>query len=214
MTIALFDLDNTIIEGDSEWLWGEFLREKGIVSFKFLHDMTDFFQLYEEGILNIYDYEKYFVNPLTQMDPMILSELQAEFLESIVKAFRPAMLERIRWHRNLGHITILISASNQILVEPISNCLEFPFMICTQMEMAENHPTGKIVGTPAYQDGKTKKLAEWLMENPIPLDDSWAYSDSMNDIPLLEKAENPVAVTPDPVLRKYALLKGWRIMDL
>lgn len=214
MTLAIFDLDFTIIEGDSEWLWGEFLTEKGIVETQYMYDLSVYFQLYQAGTLDIREYQKYLLSPLSKMDPQELAELQVEFTDSIRKIWRPAMLERINWHRKQGHSTVLISASNQMLVEPISEMLNFPYVICTRVEMVNNLPTGEIIGIPAYKDGKVQNLATWLYENSLSLEDSWAYSDSVNDRPILEKVEHPVAVTPDAALRKHALLKGWRILDL
>jgi len=214
MTVAIFDLDFTIIEGDSEWLWGEFITEKGFVDSSFMRGLAEYFQLYEAGALDIRDYERYFLQPLSRMDAKMIKALQIEFSDLVRKHYRPAMVERINWHREKGHTTLLISATNQLLVEPISLRLNFPHTLCTQIEMRQTQPTGEIIGIPAYREGKVKKLAAWLKKQDISMDGSWAYSDSLNDIPLLETAENPVAVTPDPALRKHARLKGWRIMDL
>ncbi len=214
MAIAIFDLDFTIIEGDSEWMWGEFLMGKGLVDARFMQDMSVYFQLYQTGTMEIHDYQRYFLSPLKTIGPDTLVEMQIEFSIRIKKLWRTDMLDRINWHRLRGDTTILISASNQILVEPIADMLNFPHRICTEAEMVDGLPTGELVGIPAYREGKVQKLAVWLRENHMPVEDSWAYSDSLNDIPLLEETEHPVAVTPDLALRKYAQLKGWRILDL
>jgi hypothetical protein len=124
------------------------------------------------------------------------------------------MLDRLEWHRSRGHIIILISATSQLLVEPISHLLPVDDIICTRVETINHLPTGQITGIPAYREGKVQNLLHWLEKNSLTLEGSWAYSDSINDIPLLELVENSVAVTPDAALRKYAMLKGWRIMDL
>jgi len=214
MTIAIFDLDYTLIEGDTEWLWGEFLTEKGIVGTQFMRDLAIQFQLYGAGTLDIRQYQRYLLDPLIHMETDFLVDLQREFSLRIRKLFRSTMLDRLAWHRQRGDLTVLVSATSNILVEPVTDMLNFSHRICTQVEMVHNLPTGELIGIPAYQEGKVQNLAIWLAENGLSLEGSWAYSDSLNDIPLLEKAEHPVAVTPDAALRKYAMLKGWRIMDL
>jgi HAD superfamily hydrolase (TIGR01490 family) len=214
MTIAIFDLDNTILEGDIEWLWGEYLIDKKLAGSDYLHNMMYYFQLYQSGTLEIRDYQRFFLKPLTRLDNATLNNLLKDFFKKVEKLWRPAMLERIQWHNDQGHTPILVSASSSFLVEPVSKKLGFSHTICSQSEMLNGVPTGEITGIPAYQDGKVQNLLIWQLDHAVSLDDSWAYSDSLNDIPIMEKADHPVAVTPDPALRKYAMLKGWRIMDL
>jgi len=214
MTVSLFDLDYTLLEGDTEWLWGEFLAEKGLVSSHFLRDMTNFFCMYENGDLDIYTYQKYLLQPIKSLNAQTFLTLQNEFCQNIGRLFRSDMLDRLEWHRSRGHIIILISATSQLLVEPISHLLPVDDIICTRVETINHLPTGQITGIPAYREGKVQNLLHWLEKNSLTLEGSWAYSDSINDIPLLDLGENSVAVTPDAALRKYAMLKGWRIMDL
>ncbi|BCY16845.1 MAG: HAD-IB family hydrolase [Chloroflexi bacterium] len=214
MTIAIFDLDNTILEGDIEWLWGEYLIQKKVAGPEFLQNMMYYFQLYQSGTLEIRDYQRFFHRPLTRLDSTTLQRMLADFFKTVEKLWRPAMLERIQWHIDQGHTPVLVSASSSFLVEPVSKKLGFPYTICSQSEMLDGVPTGEITGIPAYQEGKVQNLLIWQLDHDVSLDGSWAYSDSLNDIPIMEKADHPVAVTPDPALRKYAALKGWRIMDL
>lgn len=214
MTIAIFDLDNTILEGDIEWLWGEYLIQNKIAGPDYLQNMMYYFQLYQSGTLEIRDYQRFFHKPLTRLDSTTLNSMLTNFFQSVEKLWRPALLERIQWHSDQGHTPILVSASSSFLVEPVSKKLGFPHTICSQSEMLDGVPTGEITGIPAYQEGKVQNLLIWQLDHEISLDDSWAYSDSLNDIPIMEKTDHPVAVTPDPALRKYAMLKGWRIMDL
>jgi HAD superfamily hydrolase (TIGR01490 family) len=214
MTIAIFDLDNTILEGDIEWLWGEYIIEKELAGPDFLQNMMTYFQLYQAGTLEIRDYQRFFHKPLTRLDRVVLNKLLADFFKKVEKLWRPAMLERIQWHNSQGHTPILVSASSSFLVEPVSKKLGFNHTICSQSEMLDGIPTGEISGIPAYQEGKVQNLLLWQLDHTVSLDDSWSYSDSLNDIPIMEKTDHPVAVTPDPALRKYALLKGWCIMDL
>lgn len=214
MTIAIFDLDNTILEGDIEWLWGEYLIEKKLAGPEFLQNMMYYFQLYQAGTLEIRDYQRFFHKPLARMDSSTLNSMLTGFFKKVKKLWRPAMLERIEWHSSQEHIPVLVSASSSFLVEPVSKMLGFAHTICSQSEMLDGVPTGEIKGIPAYQEGKVQNLLVWQLDHAVNLDGSWSYGDSLNDIPVMEKTEHPVAVTPDPSLRKYAMLKGWRIMDL
>jgi HAD superfamily hydrolase (TIGR01490 family) len=214
MPLAIFDLDFTIIEGDSEWMWGEFLFEKGIVDKDFINQMSRHFHDYENGLLDMHTYQRFLLKPLTGLDAEVLKKLISEFLNRVQRLWRPEVLERINWHRHQGHMTLLISATSNILVEPIASMLNFPQWICTSIELDHNVPTGELNGIPAFREGKIQNLDIWLDKHAISMEDSWGYSDSHNDIPLLERVEHPVAVTPDNNLRKHALLKGWRVMDL
>jgi HAD superfamily hydrolase (TIGR01490 family) len=176
--------------------------------------MMYYFQLYQLGTLEIREYQRFFHKPLVRMDGSALNSLLEDFFKKVEKLWRPAMLERIEWHNGQGHTPLLVSASSSFLVEPVSKKLGFHHTICSQSEMLNGVPTGEITGIPAYQDGKVQNLLVWQLDNAASLEDSWAYGDSINDIPVMEKTEHPVAVTPDLALRKYAMLKGWRIMDL
>lgn len=214
MTVSIFDLDYTLLEGDTEWLWAEYLVGKGIVGEDYLEGMTYYFELYHSGTLDIQEYQRHFLRPLTMMDTEMLARFLQEFFSRIRALWRTDMLERLQWHRNKGHQTILVSASTSVLVEPIAVMLGFENVISTRAEIVKGLPTGNIQDEPAFQEGKVRNLETWMIKNALSYEDSWVYSDSMNDIPLLEKADHPVAVTPDQALRKMALLKGWLIFDL
>lgn len=214
MAVSIFDLDYTLLEGDTEWLWAEYLVEKGVAGTDFLDGMAYFFELYHSGTLDIWDYQKHFLSPLKSLDIEVLADFQGDFITRLQKKMRGAMLERVQWHRNRGHQTILISASTSVLVEPNASMLGFEHVISTRAEIVCGLPTGNILDEPAYQEGKVRNLETWMISNDSTYEDSWAYSDSMNDRPLLERAAHPVAVTPDQALRKMALLKGWLILDL
>jgi HAD superfamily hydrolase (TIGR01490 family) len=164
--------------------------------------------------LDIWEYQRFFLKPLSNLTPDELESVRTEYVNRIRHLWRPEVLDRINWHRHQGHLTLLISATNSILVEPIACMLNFSQWICTQVELSHCIPTGEISGIPAFREGKIQNLDNWLDKNSISMDDSWGYSDSHNDIPLLEKVEHPVAVTPDKNLRSHAMLKGWRVMDL
>jgi HAD superfamily hydrolase (TIGR01490 family) len=123
------------------------------------------------------------------------------------------MLQHVDWHRGQGHELVLITAANHFLAEAIAKKLQLQNIICTQAEIKQGKFTGKIKGVPAFQEGKVTLLAEWLREKQMTLDGSWGYSDSHNDLPLLNLVENPVAVRPDAKLRSHALLHGWRLLD-
>jgi HAD superfamily hydrolase (TIGR01490 family) len=211
--IALFDLDNTLLKGDSEYLWSRFLRQKKQVNLLFGLRMAAYFHDYANGTLNLPAYEAFLLSPLVSLPVGQGQALLDEYHETIRSVFRPSMLARLDWHRQQGHLPILISASNHLIVQPIADRLNIPVCICTQAEMKEGRPTGKLSGTPAFRDGKLTRLDAWLAENGISSSDLWAYSDSYNDMPLLLRAFHPVAVAPDKRLAAHAQRSGWEIID-
>jgi len=213
MTLALFDLDNTILDGDSEWKWSEFLLQQNIVGKDFFEQIKIYYRDYENNRLDFYAYEAFLLHPLTLYPHEKLLQLRARYLEHIQSLVRPALIGRIEWHRVQGYKLLLITATNQFLAEPIAELLNFSMLICTQIETQNGNFTGKLTGIPAFRDGKIKRLNQWLKENQETLAGSWGYSDSFNDLPLLDKVEHPVAVTPDPILRQHALYQGWEIME-
>jgi HAD superfamily hydrolase (TIGR01490 family) len=129
------------------------------------------------------------------------------------QAVRPAIMRRVKRFRMLGFTLILVTASNSFIAEPIAKLLRFPHLICTQIRQKANQYTTEIEGTPAFREGKVRRLEQWLAEHAMTLEGSWGYSDSHNDLPLLTRVEHPVAVFPDPILRAYASEHGWKIIE-
>lgn len=207
MTLAIFDLDFTLLEGDCEWLWSEFLLAQGIVGEDFTAQIESYYRDYEAGSLDVDAYERFLLAPQTQLSPQRLADLREIYLLEVIRPrLRRWMLERVAWHRDQGHSLLLLTASNASLAEPIARLLQFPHLICTQIE------NGQPVGTPAFRAGKVTLLQAWLAKHEKNLAGSWGYSDSHNDLPLLQQVAHPVAVTPDTVLRSHAVQAGWEVI--
>lgn len=207
MTLAIFDLDFTLLEGDSEWLWSEFLLAQGLVGEDFIAQIKAYYRDYEAGTLDFDAYEHFLLAPQTRLGPNRFEALRQTYLQDVVRPrLRPWMLERAAQHRAQGHTLLLITASNASLATPIARLLQFPHLLCTQIE------NGQPVGTPAFREGKVDLLKHWLAQHEQTLADSWGYSDSHNDLPLLEQVSHPVAVRPDPLLLRHALQQGWDVL--
>lgn len=211
--LALFDLDYTILDGDSEAMWSRFLFEKGVVDKAFLMRMTDYYHAYDNGLLDIHEYEAFLLQPLTLYPHAKLLEWRTEYLKQVRPLVRASIMRRVKRFRALGFTLLLITASNSFIAEPIAKLLHFPHLICTQIKRKAGQYTTEIEGTPAFRDGKVLRLEQWLTQQGVTLKGSWGYSDSHNDLPLLKRVENPVAVLPDPILRAYANQHGWKIIE-
>ncbi|NMB88240.1 MAG: HAD family hydrolase [Chloroflexi bacterium] len=212
--LALFDLDNTLLEGDCEALWVSFLYRQNLVDRAFVDRILAYYADYERGCLDIYAYEDFLLQPLAGHSLEAIQELRAQYLKQIRSTVRPDMQQRLDWHRSQGHLPLLITASNDFLAEPVARLLGFGELICTRLACDGERWTGKILGTPAFRDDKVRLLEAWLVQNGRTLQGSWAYSDSHNDLPLLGLVDHPVAVTPDDLLRQHALSRRWEILDL
>ncbi len=207
MTLAIFDLDFTLLEGDSEWLWSEFLLSQGVVDEVFTAQIAQYYRDYEAGELDFDSYERFLLVPQTQLSPERFANLRAAYLLEVIRPhLRPPMLKRIDWHRAQGHTLLLITASNASLAEPIARLLQVPNLICTQIE------NGRPIGTPAFRTGKVTLLQAWQKNQGLSLSGSWGYSDSHNDLPFLQLVTYPVAVTPDKILRYHAFRNGWLVL--
>lgn len=211
--VAIFDLDYTLLDGDSEAMWSRFLYEKNVVDKGFIQHISDYYHAYEEGMLDIHEYEAYLLLPLTKLPVPELLRLRKDYLRQLRAVVRLKMMRRVRRFRTLGFTLLLITASNSFIAEPIAEMLRFPNLICTRIKKDGNHFTTELEGTPAFRGGKVQRLEFWLAEQRLSLRDSWGYSDSHNDLPLLNMVDNPVAVMPDPILRTYARQHGWKIID-
>jgi HAD superfamily hydrolase (TIGR01490 family) len=194
-------------------MWSRFLFEKGLVDKSFLMRITDYYHAYDNGSLDIHEYEAFLLHPLTTHPLPQLLECRSKYLQQVQQAVRPALLRRVKRFRDLGFTLLLITASNSFIAEPIAKLLRFPNLICTQIQQDNGQYTTQIEGIPALREGKVQRLELWLAEHGMTLDGSWGYSDSHNDLPLLLRVEHPVAVFPDPVLRAHANQHGWKIID-
>jgi HAD superfamily hydrolase (TIGR01490 family) len=216
LALAIFDLDNTLLGGDSDYLWGTFLVENGLVDGDYYaRENERFYREYDEGVLDIFEFLQFSLKPLKDNEPSLLEELRERFLlEKIDPIILQAGRDLIEKHRESGDTLMIITATNSFVTSPIAASLGIEHLIATEPETVDGRYTGKVAGEPSFKDGKVKRLQVWLEENNQTLDESSFYSDSHNDIPLLEQVEKPVAVDPDDALALYAADKGWPIISL
>ncbi len=216
MSLAIFDLDNTLIGGDSDHSFGEYLVEKKWVDAESFGQANDrFYQQYQQGTLDIIEYSRFALAPLVGQSPEALTALQQEFLaDKIFPLELPKARALIAQHRNAGDDLLIITATNRFVTGPIAQWLEIDQLLATEPEWKNGQITGRIVGTPCFQNGKVTRLQDWLNDYSGNLDGSYFYSDSFNDLPLLKKVDNPIAVDPDDVLRKHAEDNDWPVMSL
>ena len=216
MNLAIFDLDNTLIGGDSDHAWGEFLCEKGIVDKQEYSRANDYFyEQYKSGTLDIIEYLDFALRPLTQYSQAQLDELHQQFMaEKIAPIMLPKAKELLANHKANGDYLLIITATNSFITAPIAEALGVDAILATDPEMIDGKYTGKVAGTPCFQDGKVTRLNTWLEDNDFSLTGSYFYSDSHNDLPLLKKVDNPVAVNPDETLEAYAADQLWPVLDL
>ena len=216
MALAIFDLDNTLIAGDSDHGWGEFLVANDKVDANHYQRMNDQFYVdYEAGCLDILAYLEFSLAPLAATSMEELAVLHLKFMQQIIRPLRlPKAEALIEQHRQAGDRLLVITSTNRFIVEPICQALGIDELLATDPEIIDGRYTGKIVGTPTYQEGKVERLKLWLSENNETLAGSYFYSDSINDLPLLLEVDKPVAVDPDDALSAEATSRGWDIISL
>lgn len=216
MKLAIFDLDNTLIAGDSDHSWGQFLVEKQLVDADTYRRANDqFYEEYKNGTLDIRRYLEFSLKPLTQHNLDALTKLHAEFMASHIE---PMMLPKaqalLAEHRAQGDYLLIITATNGFVTRPIAHHLKVDDIIATDPELIDGRYTGSFVGTPTFQQGKVIRLQEWLTTKDFDLSQAYFYSDSINDLPLLEQVGIPVAVDPDARLQAIAEAHQWKIISL
>ena len=216
MALAIFDLDNTLLGGDSDHAWGEFLVNEGIVnSTEFQQKNDKFYHQYQQGDLNIKAYLKFALAPLTQFSAAELKVLHDGFMRKCIAPLRlPKADALLQEHRAAGDVLMIITATNSFVTAPIAAALGVGILLASEGEIIDGRYTGNPSGTPCFQEGKVIRLEAWLKENNQSLVGSYFYSDSHNDLPLLHAVENPVAVDPDDKLKEYAGKAGWPIISL
>jgi len=224
VALALFDLDNTLIAGDSDHGWGEFLVEHKLVDSDVYQQRNDeFYQAYCRGELDILAYIKFAAEPLKQFSPAKLSQLQDEFLQEKIQTLRLAKAESLlEHHKKQGDVVAIITSTNRFITAPIARLLNVEHLLATELELVDGRYTGNLVGAPCYQGGKITHLDNWLARVSIPGIDTktltemkrYFYSDSINDLPLLEKVDFPFAVDPDEQLKQEAEKRQWPIISL
>ncbi|TXR54849.1 HAD family hydrolase [Reinekea thalattae] len=216
MALAIFDLDNTLIAGDSDHAWGEFLVEEQLVDPTVVAQANDrFLKQYQAGSLDIDEYLNFALSFLANKTPAQLAPLHNQFMSQKIA---PMMLEKaqalIEKHRQQGDRLLVITATNRFVTEPIVKQLGIDDLIACEVEIKDGVYTGKPTGVPSFQHGKVTRLTQWLADEHESLAGAWFYSDSHNDLPLLSKVDNPVAVNPDSTLLDKAQQEGWAVLDL
>jgi len=216
MALALFDLDNTLLDGDSDYLWGCFLVEHGIVDGEFYASENQrFYNQYLQGSLDIHEFLRFQLKPLAAHSCPQLEHWREKYLTEKID---PILLSKARdlldQHRTRGDELLIITATNRFITEPIARRYGVSHLLATEPEIVDGEYTGGITGTPCFQAGKVERLHAWLQQNHQNLDGSWFYSDSHNDLPLLEQVDHPVAVDPDDTLKSHARRLGWPIISL
>lgn len=216
MTLAIFDLDETLISGDSDHAWGEYIVDRGLVDGETYRQRNDeFYQQYKAGSLDITGYLAFACEVLSRYPMKVLAAERAQFVElkimPMVLAQGKALVES---HREQGHQLLVITSTNAFVTRPIVDLFGIDTLIAPEPEVVDNQYTGNIVGTPSFQEGKVTRLQQWLEGSDQSLAGAYFYSDSHNDLSLLEFVDNPVAVDPDEILRRRAESAGWEIISL
>jgi len=216
MSLAIFDLDNTLLGGDSDHAWGEFLVKNKRVDAQWYQQKNDaFYQDYQQGNLDMHAYQNFVLSVLAANPLDTLNRWSEQFLEDVVgPMILPKGLELIQRHRDQGDHLLIITATNDFITAPIAKLLGIDDLIATTAERSETGYTGKIFGTPSFQAGKIERLNLWLKNKGIDMTGAWFYSDSHNDLPLLRLVDNPVAVDPDDILKAKAQENNWKIISL
>ncbi|WP_066565693.1 HAD family phosphatase [Snodgrassella sp. CFCC 13594] len=219
MNLAIFDLDNTLINCDSDNEWPKYLMQKGVVDKAFVDMKNDkFYQDYLNGCLNIDEFLAFQLAPLSQFDRHELNQMHAEFMrEYIVPHISDMARLLVQSHRESGDELLMISATNEFLITPIAQAFGITNIIGVRLETNdEGNYTGHYIGTPSFKEGKITRLHEWLDGQNKTLADYekvYFYSDSHNDLPLLKLANEPVAVNPDDILLAHAQKNGWPVLN-
>ncbi len=217
MALAIFDLDETILDIDSDYAWTKFIYKKNIeTNLDFYEKMKEFKQDYINGTLDIYKYIEYCVKPITRLPSSQIKKLQEEYYEKEIKSFiRKKAVDLIKKHQEKNDFFLIITATNSIVTSIIAQNLGADDLIATEIEKQGDFYIPKIKGIPSFQKGKVTRLKSWLEKRPeFGLKGSYFYSDSFNDLPLLQLVDHPVAVNPDKKLHHYAHEKNWLELDL
>ncbi len=219
MNLALFDLDNTLIAGDSDFQWAQFLIEKKALD-RELHETKniEFYEQYKAGTLDIHEFLDFQLKPLARHSRAQLEVWRSEFMcKKIMPLIAPGTRQLIEQHMLDNDLCIIITATNSFVTAPIAQALGISHLIATEPEEKDGEFTGRVRGTPSFREGKIERLEEWLDAHNLTWLSflrRWFYSDSLNDLPLLCKVTHPVAVDPDPTLRSHAESNHWPIISL
>lgn len=216
MSLAIFDLDHTLLAGDSDYAWGQFMAERNIVDrVAYERENRRYYQQYRDGTLNIDEFLAFALKPLTEHPLATLQAWHREFMQQkVLPMIRPAARALVEQHRHRGDTLLVITATHSFITKPIVAEFGIDHLLATEPEIRDGRFTGRVTGVPCFREGKVTRLHAWLQEYRHDMEDSWFYSDSHNDLPLLRLVAHPVAVTPDESLRRHALAQGWPILEL
>jgi HAD superfamily hydrolase (TIGR01490 family) len=219
MELALFDLDNTLLAGDSDYEWAQFLIDRGVLDrTTYAAENDRFFAQYRAGTLDIDEFLAFQLAPLARYPRATLEAWHAEFMDAKIRPMIGAPARSlVARHLDAGHLCAIVTATNSFVTAPIAREFGVPHLIATEPEARDGGYTGAVAGVPAFREGKVERLEQWLAALGRPLASfaaSWFYSDSHNDLPLLERVTRPVAVDPDERLRGVAQARGWPIVSL
>jgi len=219
MNLVLFDLDNTLLTSDSDFEWSQFLIEKQVLDRKAYESRNlEFYEQYKAGTLDIHQFLDFQLQPLSRYSRIQLDDWHNEFMEKkIMPQIAPGAYKLINKHMLGGDLCIIITATNRFVTEPIAKTLGINNLIATEPGQENGEFNGQVLGIPCFREGKITRLEGWMDERNLTwlsFLESWFYSDSLNDIPLLNKVTNPVAVDPDSTLKEYAKKNNWPIISL
>ena len=219
MNLALFDLDNTLLAGDSDFQWAQFLIEQRVLDREVYEAQNvEFYEQYKSGTLDIHAFLDFQLKPLSRHPRSQLDAWHSEFMkERILPLITPDARKLINKHMISKDVCVIITATNRFVTAPIAQELGISNLIATEAEQRDGEYTGRVSGLPCFREGKIARLESWLDEHNLTwlsFLESWFYSDSLNDLPLLNKVTHPVAVDPDATLKAHAEKKGWPIISL
>ena len=219
MRLALFDLDNTLLDGDSDYEWGQFLVDAGVVDrAEYEAQNRVYYEQYVAGTLDIHEYLGFALRPLARHAPEALARWHAQFMgERILPMIRPAARALVRGHLERDDLCAVVTATNSFVTAPIAREFGIAHLVATEPESRDGRFTGRVRGIPCFREGKVRRVEEWLRTEGRRLEDfaqSSFYSDSHNDMPLLERVTRPVAVDPDEALAAEAARRGWATISL
>ena len=219
MDLVLFDLDNTLLDGDSDYEWARFLIGQGVLDGAVYEAKNDeFFRQYKAGTLDIVEFLEFQLAPLAAHPREQLAQWHAQFMrERILPLMGAKARALVKMHAAEGSLCAIVTATNAFITGPIAREFGVPHLVATELEELDGRYTGKPRGTPCFREGKLERVDQWLASLGHAWGDfpqAWFYSDSLNDLPLLERASRPVAVDPDDTLRGVAQARGWPVISL
>jgi len=220
MKLALFDLDHTLIPIDSDYSWGQFTVQLGWRDAESHTRANDaFYEQYKAGTLDIHEYIRFTVQALREQGVPKSDAAHQRFMAEVIRpAMKPQAIELVRRHQAAGDQVVIVTATNEFVTRPIATAFGVPELIAIDLERdAQGNPTGAIRGTPPFREGKVTRVEQWLAERGLDwsrVEHSTFYSDSINDLPLLDKVHEPVATNPDARLTAIAAQRGWRSLNL